>query len=315
MTKNSTTLSIVAPVYNEEDCIEEFYQSVRNVMDGMSFESELIFVNDGSSDRSESILQDLRRRDPRVKLIHFSRNFGHQVAIKSGIDHAGGQAVVTIDTDLQDPPEVIPEMVEKWKEGYDIVYAVRKERQGESFFKKVTASFYYRLIRRLAHVDIPLDAGDFRLISRPVVNALRGIQEKNPYLRGLISWLGFRQIGVTINRQPRYAGQTKYSLVKMLRLAWNGITHFSFLPLQIATFIGSGTALLCFLAFFHILYTRLILQTTVPGWASMMVAILFLGSAQLLTLGILGSYLAKNYDESRKRPLYVIRRLEGLDHG
>ena len=207
--------------------------------------SGMDLVNDGSTDGSSAILSELHRKDPRVKIITFSRNFGHQPAIKAGIDCATGDAVVTIDADLQDPPEAIAEMVVKWKEGHDVVYAVRIERQGESFFKKMTAALFYRLMKRLTHIDMPLDAGDFRLISRPVADALKQIKEKRPFLRGLISWLGFRQTGITIKREARFAGKTKFSLFKMLQFAWSGITHFSFFPMQVATWIGFFTFIFC----------------------------------------------------------------------
>lgn len=305
-------ISVVAPVYNEEGCLSEFYRRTRAVMDPLKIDVEWIFVNDGSSDRSADILETLRRQDPRVKVLTFSRNFGHQPAIKAGIDHADGDAVVMIDADLQDPPEAIPEMIEKWKEGYDVVYAVRKERKGESFFKKSSAALYYRLMKHLTRIDMPLDAGDFRLISRPVANALKQITEKRPFLRGLVSWLGFRQTGIFIRREARFAGRTKYSLFKMLQFAWSGITHFSFFPLHLATWIGFVTLTICFAAILHTLYITLVLKISIQGWASLMVAILFLGSVQLITLGILGSYLARNYDESRNRPLYLIREKEGF---
>lgn len=268
-------ISIVAPVYNEEDCLSEFYRRTRTVADALKEETEWIFVNDGSTDRSAAILSELRLRDPRVKVLCFSRNFGHQPAIKAGIDHASGDAVVTIDADLQDPPEAIAEMIIKWKEGYDVVYAIRAERLGETFFKKTTAALYYRLMKRLTRIDMPLDAGDFRLISRPVADALREIKEKRPFLRGLISWLGFRQVGVSIKRDARFAGKTKFSLFKMLQFAWSGITHFSFFPMQLATWIGFLTFVVCSAELIHTLYVSLVLKIAVPGWASLMVAILF----------------------------------------
>jgi dolichol-phosphate mannosyltransferase len=305
-------ISIVAPVYNEEDCLSEFYRRTQITVNTFKNEAEWIFVNDGSTDRSAEILSELHRKDSRVKILSFSRNFGHQPAIKAGIDHATGDAVITIDADLQDPPEAIAEMITKWKEGYDVVYAVRVERQGEGFFKKATAALYYRLMKRLTHIDMPLDTGDFRLISRPVVDALKLMKEKRPFLRGLISWMGFRQAGITIKREARFAGKTKFSLLKMLQFAWSGITHFSFFPMQLATWIGFLTFIFCSAELAHTLYVTVILKTAVPGWASLMVAILFLGSVQLITLGILGSYLARNYDEARNRPLYLIQKKEGF---
>ncbi len=303
-------LSIVAPVFNEQECISEFHAKTSEISKQIiDCEFEWIYVNDGSSDKSLEILTDLSSSDPRIKIVDLSRNFGHQVAVKCGIDHTLGDAIIMMDADLQDPPQAIIGMVEKWREGYDVVYAVRESRVGESFFKKITATLYYRLLKKISNVDMPLDAGDFRLISQKVVNVLKNMDEKAPYLRGLISWVGFKQIGYPIKREARYAGKTKYPLIKMLRFAWSGITHFSFLPLHIASFVGVITSVLCLLFFIVILYAALILKITVPGWASLMVAVLFLGSVQLITLGIIGSYLAKNYDESRKRPLYLVQNI------
>jgi len=306
-------LSIVAPVHNEEDCIVEFYNRLAAILQIISLPAEIVFVNDGSSDSSLNKLKSIRGKDERVKILDFSRNFGHQIAIKAGIDHASGEMVVIIDSDLQDPPEIIPELIKKHKDGYDVVYTIHTTREGESVFKKFTASLYYRLIRKISTIDVPLDSGDFRLISRRVADYLKNVDEKNPYLRGLISWLGFKQIGIPVARQARYAGKTKYSLGKMISFAWNGITHFSFLPLQISTAIGCIVSLVCLLWIIQALYVSFILHIAVPGWTSIMVAILFLGSVQLITLGIIGSYLARNYDEVRSRPLYVIKSKEGLE--
>ena len=305
-------ISIVTPIFNEEECLLEFYRRTRTVVDSLQFTTEWVFINDGSTDGSAGILANILHEDPRVKVITFSRNFGHQSAIKAGIDHATGDVVVTIDVDLQDPPEAIPDMIAKWREGYDVVYAVRIERKGESFFKKATASLYYRLMKRITHIDMPLDAGDFRLISRPVAEALKQLTEKKPFLRGLISWLGFRQVGIPIKRDARFAGKTKFSLITMLQFAWSGITHFSFFPLHLATLIGFLTLLFCIAALARTFYEAIVLKIAVPGWASLMVSVLFLGGVQLITLGILGSYLARNYDESRNRPLYIVQKKEGF---
>jgi polyisoprenyl-phosphate glycosyltransferase len=306
------TLSVVAPVFNEEACLEEFHRRLGGSMPpGVT--AEFIFVNDGSRDRSVELLRALQRKDPRVKIIDLSRNFGHQIAIKAGLDHARGDAAVIIDADLQDPPEMIGRFLELWREGSEVVYGVRAARQGDSVFKKATAALYYRLIRKISHIDIPLDAGDFRLLGRPVVDALKEIRERNPYLRGLTSWVGFRQIGVPIERGERYAGETKYTLRKMLGLAWNGIAHFSFLPLQLASVAGFLTAAFCAVWIAQAVYVSLVLKVAVPGWTSLMVAVLFLGSIQLMTLGVLGSYVGRNYDEARRRPLYIVRKKEGFD--
>ncbi|OGW83097.1 MAG: glycosyltransferase [Omnitrophica bacterium RIFCSPHIGHO2_02_FULL_51_18] len=306
-------LSIVAPVYNEEKSAGEFYRRLRTVLDANRYEAEILFVNDGSSDGSLGLLLNLQKQDSSVKIIDFSRNFGHQIAVKAGIDHAQGEAVVVIDTDLQDPPEAIPDLVAKWREGYDGVYAVRTRRRGETLFKKWTAALYYRLINRISQSPMPLDAGDFRLLSRRIADVIKEIHEKRPYVRGLVSWVGFKQTGVLIERDERFAGKTKYPTRKMLALAWNGITHFSFLPLQLSTFVGILTSIVCFIWILHTLYVGLILKVAVPGWTSIMLALLFLGSIQLITLGILGSYLARNYDETRSRPLYIVRSREGFE--
>lgn len=310
MTPNKL-ITIVGPVYNEESCIRDFYESISKVFVDLPCDAEFLFVDDGSQDGTCEILSRLQADDPRVRVLRFSRNFGHQIAIKAGIDHAEGDAVIIMDTDLQDPPSAIPDMINKWNEGFDVVYAVRSSRAGESFLKRWTAKVYYRLMKRLSNMDIPLDVGDFRLLSRPVANVLKGINERAPYVRGLVSWVGFKQTGVMINREARRAGKTKYSWPKMIRFAWSGITHFSFLPLQIATIVGLITALASLVSFFFICYVTLVLKIAVSGWASLMVAILFLGSVQLITLGIIGSYLAKNYDETRQRPLYIIQEEKG----
>lgn len=305
-------LSIIAPVYNEEACIQEFYRRLEEVLLENSIDAEILFVNDGSTDDSLEILRRLRQENPRIKILNLSRNFGHQAAVKAGIDHAQGKSLVIMDTDLQDPPEVIPDFLRKQKEGYDVVYAVRISREGENMFKKLTASLYYRFIKKLAHVDLPLDTGDFRLITQPVADAVKQIKERNPYLRGLISWVGYKQIGIPINRQARFAGKTKYPVTKMLRFAWNGVTHFSYLPLQFCTFMGTLALLVSLIWTVKALYVSLVLHIAVKGWTSLMLVILLLGSVQLITLGIMGSYLARIYDEARARPLYLVKDTEGL---
>jgi len=312
MTREQPLITIVGPVFNEEECIVEFHQKLAEIIDPLAYRFEILFVDDGSSDRTPEILNHCCIKDERVKVLSFSRNFGHQIAIKAGIDHADGEAVILMDTDLQDPPGVIVDMIRKWEEGFDVVYAVRAARKGESFLKVLTANIYYRLMKSISNIDIPLDAGDFRLISRKVVDTLKGIHEKRPYLRGLVSWVGFKQTGVLMKREARYAGKTKFTWLKMIRFAWSGIVHFSFLPLQLATIAGSLTAVGSFIWFLNIMYATFVLKITVPGWSSIMVAVLLLGSIQLITLGILGSYLAKTYDESRGRPLYIIQGKEGF---
>jgi len=308
MNAQEMLLSVVAPVYNEAESIREFYTRLRAVLNGTGMRSEILFVDDGSRDGSLVLLKAIQKNDLEVKVLELSRNFGHQIAVKAGIDHAQGDAVVVIDTDLQDPPETLLPMLAKWREGFDVVYAVRAKREGEGFFKRSTAALYYRLMKKIAHIDLPLDTGDFRLISRPVADALRQIQEKNPYIRGLVSWVGFKQTGIPVERQARFAGETKYTLRKMMKLAWNGITHFSFLPLQLSTFVGLITALVAFLWMMQALYVGLVLHIAVPGWTSLILAVLFLGSVQLITLGIMGSYLARCFEETRSRPLYILKK-------
>lgn len=305
-----TVLSVVAPVFNEKDNLEEFHRQLDGALSQLGVSAEILFINDGSTDDSLSVLRELKRKDSRVKILDFSRNFGHQVAVKAGIDHSAGDAVVIMDTDLQDPPQAIVPLFAKWKEGYEVVYVVRGKREGETFFKKATSALYYRLMRRISGMNMPLDAGDFRLISRPVADVIKNIHERRPYIRGLVSWVGFRQTGIVVDRPSRFKGETKYSLRKMLSLAWNGIVHFSFLPLQVATFVGFLASLLCLLWIGQALYVSIVLKTAVPGWTSMIIAVLFLGSAQLITLGIMGSYLARNFDESRSRPLYILNTKE-----
>ncbi len=282
-------------------------------MDALHEPYELVFVNDGSKDGSGRILADLARSDSHVRVVDFARNFGHQIAITAGMDNAGGDAVVIIDADLQDPPEVIGDLVARWREGYEVVYAVRAKRQGETLFKLVTASLFYRLIRRITNVDIPVDTGDFRLMDRKVVNALKQIRERHRFVRGLVSWVGFRQVGVEYVRAERFAGETKYPIRKMLKFAFDGITSFSFLPLQVATYFGFLAAGLAFVVICWVLFQALVAHETVQGWSSLMVAVLFLGGVQLITIGIIGEYVGRIYDEVKGRPLYLVRDRLGFD--
>lgn len=298
--------SIVAPVHNEEVLVPEFYRRVVAVMESLGEPFEVVLVNDGSSDRSPEIMRQLHAEDPRVKVINFSKNFGHQIAITAGIDYAQGQAVVVLDSDLQDPPEVIVRMIEQWKQGFQVVYAVRAERAGETAFKKVTASFFYRLIRRITNVDIPADTGDFRLMDRRVVDALKAMREQKRFMRGLSAWVGFKQTGVSYKRDPRTAGETKYPLRKMIRFALDGITAFSYLPLQLATFAGFTIAGISLLGLIAVIVLRLTGSQAFFGQASTLVSVLFLGGIQLIFLGIIGEYLGRIYDEVKRRPLYIV---------
>nr|BAL44390.1 glycosyl transferase family protein [uncultured bacterium]BAL56588.1 glycosyl transferase family protein [uncultured Chloroflexota bacterium] len=299
--------SLVVPVYNEIESLSELYRRVREVMDGLGEPWELILVDDGSSDGSTERIRQMSREDARVRPVIFARNFGHQLAVTAGLDYARGQAVIIMDADLQDPPEVIPQLIERWREGYEVVYAVRAEREGETWFKKVTASLFYRLIYRIADIKIPLDTGDFRLLDRKVVEVLRRMREHHRFLRGMAAWVGFRQIGVEYHRARRYAGETKYPFRKMLRLALNAITGFSYFPLQLATFFGFFCAGLAILAIPLVIWLRLTGWQAFQGQATTLIAVLFLGGVQLISLGILGEYIGRIYDEVKGRPLYVVR--------
>jgi glycosyltransferase involved in cell wall biosynthesis len=298
--------SIVAPVFNEEETLPEFYRRVKAVLDELEGPTELVLVNDGSRDRSLEIMHQLRDQDARVKIISFSRNFGHQIAITAGIDYAEGDAVAIIDSDLQDPPEVILQLAAKWQQGYEVVFARRAKRQGETFFKLFTAAFFYRLIRRLASIDIPADTGDFRLIDRKVVLAMRQLREHHRFMRGLSVWVGFKQAGVQYVRQERFAGGTKYPLGKMVKFAADAITSFSYLPLQVATTLGFWVSGVALVAIPVVAVLRLFLgRTFFSGQATTLIAVLFLGGVQLISLGILGEYLGRIYDEVKYRPLYL----------
>ena len=299
--------SIVVPVFNEEKVLNELYRSLTIVMNKLRESYEIIFINDGSIDNSLEIMEKLHSKDKRIKIIDFSRNYGHQIAITAGIDYATGEAIVTIDADLQDPPKVIPELVKKWKEGYDVVYGVRKKREGENFFKKVTASIFYKFLNKITDINMPLDAGDFRLIDRKIANNLKTIREKNRYVRGLTSWIGFRQIGVLYDREKRFAGYTKYPLGKMLKLALDAVFSFSNYPLKIATYIGFLISGLSFLYLIYVLILKIFMDVTIQGWASTIVAILFLGGVQLICIGIIGEYIGRIGEEVKKRPLYIIK--------
>ncbi|MCC7130456.1 MAG: glycosyltransferase family 2 protein [Anaerolineae bacterium] len=304
---HNPTVSIVAPVFNESATLPEFYHRVRDAMQPFGDAWELVLVDDGSRDDSAQIMRDLARQDPRVRPVIFARNFGHQLAVTAGLDYSRGAAVVIIDSDLQDPPEVIPEMVAQWEEGYEVVYAIRTEREGETWFKLFTASIFYRIIYRITDVDIPLDTGDFRLLDRKVVDVLNRMRERHRFLRGMSVWVGFRQTGVSYKRQARFAGETKYPLKKMVKFAGDAITGFSYFPLQLATYIGFISAGVSILAIPIVIILRLIGEQAFFGQATTLIAVLFLGGVQLISLGILGEYIGRLYDEARGRPLYIVR--------
>ncbi len=303
----SPTLSIIAPIYNEYENLPELYRRVKEVMENAGETWELVLVDDGSTDGSTERIRELARQDKRVRPVIFARNFGHQLAVTAGLDYSRGDAVVIIDADLQDPPELIPEMLAKWREGYEVVYAVREAREGETWFKKVTAAAFYRLINRITSVNIPLDTGDFRLLDRKVVNVLNRMRERHRFLRGMSVWVGFRQTGVTYKRAPRFAGETKYPLRKMLKFASDAITGFSYLPLQLATYLGFVSAGLSIIAIPIVVALRMTGSQAFHGQATTLIAVLFLGGVQLISLGILGEYVGRLYDEAKGRPLYIVR--------
>lgn len=299
-------LSIVVPVFNETDVIDVFYKRTRDVLDSLkSITYEIIFVDDGSMDDSYQKLIKLANSDVNVRLIKFSRNFGHQVAITAGIDNAQGDIVIIIDSDLQDPPEVMTQFIQKWREGYDVVYGVRDKREGEGKLKLLTAALFYRLFRILTKVDIPIDTGDFRLLSRCVVERLKELSEKDRFVRGLVSWIGFKQIGVYYSRDKRYAGKTKYPYGKMIKFALDGVTSFSSVPLKLASWLGYITSFFAFLYLCSV-FIQKALGYTVYGWATIMVAMLFLGGVQLICLGLMGEYIGRIFNETKHRPLYII---------
>jgi len=301
------TYSIIAPIFNEYENLPVLYRRIKEVMDSTGESWELILVDDGSSDNSTLRIRELAAADDTVRPIIFARNFGHQIAVTAGLDYARGQAVVVIDADLQDPPEVILDLIKKWKEGYEVVYAVRAERQGESWFKLLTAALFYRLIYRITDVKIPLDTGDFRLIDRKVVDVMSSMREKHRFLRGMGAWVGFKQIGVDYKREARFSGETKYPFNKMLKLALNAITGFSYFPLQVATYFGFVSAGIAILAIPVVIMERLTGSQAFYGQATTLIAVLFFGGVQLISLGILGEYIGRIYDEVKGRPLYIVR--------
>ncbi|MBK8026371.1 MAG: glycosyltransferase family 2 protein [Chloroflexi bacterium] len=304
---NHPRYSIVAPIYNEEGNIELLHQRIAEVMGSTGESWELIMVNDGSTDRSPELIDAAAARDKRIRILHFARNFGHQIAVTAGIDHAGGDAVVLIDADLQDPPEVILQMIEQWKAGFEVVYAVREHREGESWFKLMTAKLFYRVIYRITDVKIPLDTGDFRLMDRKVVDALKSMREHNRFIRGMTSWVGFRQTGVNYIRKPRHSGETKYPLRKMIRFAWDAVTGFSFYPLQIMVYVALVLGVLALVAIPVVALLRLALgMEFFGGQATTIILLLLLSSFQLFFLFVLGQYVARTYDEARGRPLYIV---------
>jgi glycosyltransferase involved in cell wall biosynthesis len=313
-TVGTKLLSVVIPCYNEEEVIAETIRQLEVFCSELvNLNVELIFVDDGSRDRTREMLRGYAQEYSRIKLIGFARNFGHQIAVTAGIDAACGDAVVLIDADLQDPPEVIHEMIAKWREGYDVVYGTRTERRGESVFKRATARGFYRLLNRLSDVPIPIDTGDFRLMSRNVVDTLRAMPERDRFVRGMVSWVGFKQIALPYKRAKRFAGESKYPLRKMLRFATDGILSFSTKPLQMSVTLGMLSASLALIGIVYAFYLRLFTNTWVEGWTALMIAVLFLGGVQLICVGILGEYVGRIYNEVKSRPLYVVQEYLGFN--
>ncbi|MFA7160073.1 MAG: glycosyltransferase family 2 protein [Kiritimatiellia bacterium] len=307
------SVSIVVPFYNEQEVLPAMHQRLVESLKDFPGETEFIFVDDGSADNSAAILMEKARVDTRVKLIRLSRNFGHQIAITAGMDHAGGDAVVIIDADLQDPPEIIPLLINKWMEGFEVVYAVREQRAGETWLKKGLAALFYKIFRRMVDFDVPANTGDFRLVDRKVLEALKGIRERHRFMRGLTSWVGFKQCAVTYKREARKAGTTKYPVWKSLILAWDAITSFSSSPLMWVTGSGIVIALLGVLEALSIIINKLRDPSgPVPGWATIMVAVLLIGGLQLISLGVIGQYIGRIFDEVKKRPLYFICEKNGF---
>ncbi len=310
---DKVVLSIVVPAYNEEEVIEAFYDRITLSVKSLALSYEIIFVNDGSRDLTISKLLSLQAKDSHLKIIDLSRNFGQQIAITAGIDYAGGEAVVVIDPDLQDLPELIPRLVEKWKEGYDVVYATRSSREGETWFRKTAASLFYKIMRKMTNINIPSNTAEFRLMNRSAVEALKQFREQHRFMRGLFTWIGFRQVGIPYRRDPRYAGSTGWSYWKLWRnLALEGITSFSSFPLRIATYIGLIVLFLLFLYTGFVIFMKPVLGETLGNYSLILAVSLFLGGVQLMALGIIGEYIWRIYMESKRRPLYFVQRFVGF---
>lgn len=304
-------ISIVIPVYNEEDNITNIYEEVKKQLKGTDI--EFLFVNDGSQDNTEDILEKLSKKDSNVKVVNLSKNFGHQIAITCGLDYAGGDAAIIMDSDMQDPPDLIPKMIKKWQEGYDVVYGIRATRDGDNLFKKIPAKIFYKVLKFMSGTEIPQDVGDFRLLSKKVILTLRQTREYQRFLRGIIAWVGFKQTGIEYERPKRFAGRSKYTTLKMVRLALDGVLSFSYFPLRLASFIGLLAAIIAIYMIFYSIYQQTH-GNTVRGWSSTIVTMLFLGSIQLIAIGIIGEYLGRIYEEVKKRPLYIIRSSVGLSN-
>ena len=311
----STKYSFIVPIYNEEETIPELYHRLCPVMDRMDNSVELLLVNDGSRDRSLQLIRALNQKDQRVCYLSLARNFGHQIAVTAGLNFVRGQVIVILDADLQDPPELIPDMVEKWRQGYQIVYAQRTQRRKEKWFKRFTAHVFYRLLKQLADVDIPTDTGDFCLIDRQVVDILNSMPERNRYIRGLRSWVGYQQTAIWFERDPRFAGEVKYTFQKSFALAINGLVSFSKVPLRLSTYVGLLAAVAAILMGLLVLYWRIFVpHSPLTGFTIILVAIFFLGAVQLVSIGILGEYVGRIYEEVKGRPLYTLAEVGGFNN-
>jgi glycosyltransferase involved in cell wall biosynthesis len=306
-------LSVVVPCLNEEEALRDTNSQLVSALEQIPADFEIIYIDDGSTDSTLEILRELQSRDKRIRAVRFSRNFGHQMAITAGLEHAAGDAIVIIDADLQDPPGVIAEFAEKWADGYDVVYGVRTGRDGETAFKLLTAKFFYRFMSRMSDTHIPLDTGDFRLLDRRVVDTLLSMPERDRFVRGMVSWLGFSQFGVSYRRAPRVSGVTKFSFFKMVRFALDGVFSFSILPLRLATWVGFAASMLSLLGIAVVLLERFFeVPGLVKGWSSAVIAQLFIGGVQLICLGIIGEYVGRIYGESKRRPLYIVQERIGF---
>ncbi|HAM50077.1 MAG TPA: glycosyl transferase family 2 [Nitrospiraceae bacterium] len=305
--KSIPLLSVIVPAYNEESVLEAFHQRLSSVLNSLPMQTEVLYVNDGSTDRTLDVIRSLRMNDHTIGIVDLSRNFGKEIAMAAGLDHAHGDAIVVIDADLQDPPELIPELIQHWQQGYDGVYAVRLSRQGESWLKKITAHFFYRLINRLSGTPIPEDTGDFRLLSRRAVDSLKGLHEQHRFTKGLFTWIGYPQKAVHYHRNPRLSGKTKWNYWRLWNFALEGITSFTTAPLKIGTYLGLLAALSAFLYAGITIYKTLAFGEPVRGYPSLMVVILFLGGIQLIGIGIIGEYLGRVFDETKVRPLYFLK--------
>ncbi|MEW6570101.1 MAG: glycosyltransferase family 2 protein [Nitrospirota bacterium] len=300
-------LSVVVPAFNEAEALSEFHRRLSNVLQSMGVKAEIVYVNDGSTDDTLAVMEALREKEPGIAIIDLSRNFGKEIALTAGLDYAKGDAIIVIDADLQDPPELIPELVKQWEMGYDVVYAKRVKRHGEGILKKITAHTFYRLIRKVSKVKIPRDAGDFRLLSRRAVNSLKLLREHHRFMKGLFTWIGYPQKEIPYQRDPRYAGKTKWNYWRLWNFALEGFTSFTIAPLKIASYFGLVIAFMAFLYALFIIYKTLVYGEPVRGYPSLMVVILFLGGVQLIAIGVIGEYIGRIFNETKQRPLYLVK--------